>query len=245
VRELESDLIIDVGSHEGDDTGFYLAKGFRVIAIEADPSLACRVRQRFSTQIKAGKLCVLNAAIANRPGLCSLMEHEVEKQWSTVIEDAIKSKPGKFHRIVVPAITFDEVLKLFGVPYYLKVDIEGAEIEVIRFLKASDPLPRFISFEVSLDAFAILDWLMQLGYGQFKLINQYTVPEMQLPNPPREGLFCGQQFTHTMSGPFGEETPGKWLTSAEILMEVERIRDPDVQEPSHWFDVHARFQSRD
>ena len=33
------DLIYDVGMHKGEDTEFYLRKGFRVIAIEADPDL--------------------------------------------------------------------------------------------------------------------------------------------------------------------------------------------------------------
>src|SRR5258706_16085704 len=117
------------------------------------------------------------------------MQEEGEKKWGRVVEAAENSSPGNFNRFFVPAITFDSVLELFGVPYYLKVDIEGAEIDVIRFLKQSGPVPRFISFEVSQDAFAILDWLMQLGYGQFKLINQNGVPGMKAPHPPREGHF--------------------------------------------------------
>ena len=31
------DLIFDVGCNNGDDTDFYLRKGFRVVAIDADP----------------------------------------------------------------------------------------------------------------------------------------------------------------------------------------------------------------
>lgn len=34
------DLIFDIGANNGDDTAFYLKKGFRVVAIEADPALA-------------------------------------------------------------------------------------------------------------------------------------------------------------------------------------------------------------
>ena len=32
-------LIIDVGMHNGDDTAFYLAKGFEVVAVEANAAL--------------------------------------------------------------------------------------------------------------------------------------------------------------------------------------------------------------
>ena len=31
-----ADLIYDVGMHRGEDTAFYLRKGFRVVAVEAD-----------------------------------------------------------------------------------------------------------------------------------------------------------------------------------------------------------------
>ena len=34
-RGLENNLIYDVGLHKGEDSEFYLKKGFRVVAIEA------------------------------------------------------------------------------------------------------------------------------------------------------------------------------------------------------------------
>jgi hypothetical protein len=36
---FERDLIYDIGLHKGEDSEFYLKKGFRVVAIEALPSL--------------------------------------------------------------------------------------------------------------------------------------------------------------------------------------------------------------
>jgi hypothetical protein len=38
-------LIYDVGMHEGEDTQFYIARGFKVVSIEANPQLAARIRQ--------------------------------------------------------------------------------------------------------------------------------------------------------------------------------------------------------
>ena len=32
-------LIFDIGFHKGEDTLFYLLKGYRVIAVDADPDL--------------------------------------------------------------------------------------------------------------------------------------------------------------------------------------------------------------
>jgi hypothetical protein len=42
-----ADLIYDVGFHHGEDTAFYLKKGFRVAAFEAHPRLAGKGRLGF------------------------------------------------------------------------------------------------------------------------------------------------------------------------------------------------------
>ena len=39
-------LIYDVGLHKGEDAEFYLHKGFRVVAFEADPDLIAFCRER-------------------------------------------------------------------------------------------------------------------------------------------------------------------------------------------------------
>ena len=48
VPQAAADLIVDVGAHNGDDTAFYLHKGYRVIAIEANPVLAKSITVRFA-----------------------------------------------------------------------------------------------------------------------------------------------------------------------------------------------------
>ena len=46
------DLIYDVGMHQGEDTDYYLKKGFRVIAFEAEPNLVASCQKRFEVEIK-------------------------------------------------------------------------------------------------------------------------------------------------------------------------------------------------
>ena len=43
-------MIFDVGCHNGQDFVFYLKKGFKVVAIEANPTLCTELRQRFADQ---------------------------------------------------------------------------------------------------------------------------------------------------------------------------------------------------
>jgi len=49
--------------HQGEDTDFYLEKGFKVIGFEADPDLAAHCRPRFSGAIADGRLVVGERAI--------------------------------------------------------------------------------------------------------------------------------------------------------------------------------------
>ncbi len=62
------DLIYDVGMNNGDDTAYYLAKGFRVVAIEADPFLVQDVSPRFQQEITAGRLTILNVGVSDAEG---------------------------------------------------------------------------------------------------------------------------------------------------------------------------------
>jgi 16S rRNA A1518/A1519 N6-dimethyltransferase RsmA/KsgA/DIM1 with predicted DNA glycosylase/AP lyase activity len=59
------DLIYDVGMHTSEDTEFYLKKGFRVVAFEADPELAQRCREKFSAAIEQNRLVIVEGAIVN------------------------------------------------------------------------------------------------------------------------------------------------------------------------------------
>jgi hypothetical protein len=67
-----SDLIFDVGMHKGQDTAFYLAKGFRVVAIEANLSLVRWARFRFRREIKRGQLKILNIGVGEKEGVFPL-----------------------------------------------------------------------------------------------------------------------------------------------------------------------------
>ncbi len=46
------DLIYDVGLHRGEDAEFYLRKGFRVVAFEANPDLIQTCQAQFSDSIR-------------------------------------------------------------------------------------------------------------------------------------------------------------------------------------------------
>ena len=61
------DLVFDIGANNGDDAAAYLKHGCRVVAVEANPTLCAHLRVRFSSEIEAGRLTVVDKAISHRP----------------------------------------------------------------------------------------------------------------------------------------------------------------------------------
>ena len=70
----------------------------------------------------------------------------------------------------------DAILSEFGIPVYMKIDIEGKEFDCLEALK-NMPTPKFISVEDKrLDPATgippVLEMLNSLGYKYFNLVSQ-------------------------------------------------------------------------
>ncbi|MFC6286537.1 FkbM family methyltransferase [Nocardioides sp. GCM10027113] len=222
-------LIVDVGMHRGDDTDFYLRKGFRVVAIEADPRLTAEAELRFSAAIAEGRLVVLNVAVAEEPGEVDFYASSIEGWGSIRAERAGSALGADVERLRVPSDTFAGLLSPFPVPYYVKVDIEGADRLCIESLCGMEHRPELVSFEADVSdptgTEDLIELLSQSGYRDFKLVNQALNPSVRCPFPALEGRYVDARFTHEMSGPFGREAPGEWQRAEAIsqrLIEIGR-----------------------
>jgi FkbM family methyltransferase len=228
------DLIIDVGMHKGEDSEFYLAKGFNVVAIEADPQLAETAQARLSSAANGGRLKVLNVAIGHQNGIARFAKSE-NSLYGSLSKDFVQRNKdaGLNHEYVdIACVRFEDILREHGIPYYLKIDIEGMDMLCVRALHAFKERPRFISVEsnvTALDAtfdrsFDELAELWTLGYRCFKYIDQRFNMRQVCPRPPKEGTYVDFKFNWHSSGPFGEETPGSWLNIEQAFVESARLR---------------------
>ncbi len=50
---IHLDLIYDIGIHNGDDTAYYLSRGYRVVAVDANPLMMDAARQKFAEAVSA------------------------------------------------------------------------------------------------------------------------------------------------------------------------------------------------
>lgn len=225
-----AELVFDVGFHKGEDTDFYLKKGFRVVAVEANPVLHAAGLERFRAAIASGQLTLLNVAIADAEGPIRFFVNRRATEWST-ISPAFAARNvalgAASEEITVPGARFERLLAEHGTPYYLKIDIEGADLLCLRALHQCEARPAYVSLESNktswtglLEEFA---HLRALGYRRFKVVSQEGVPRQVCPNPAREGEYAQHSFRRGSSGAFGEEAPGAWLSERQALAAYRRI----------------------
>jgi FkbM family methyltransferase len=213
---MQQNLVYDIGMHKGEDAAFYLAKGFEVVGIEANPDLCRHVEQKLSSFKQ--RLHVVNAAIHDQPGTITFFVNDRVSVWGTTQRQWAErnARLGTVSReISVPAVTLQDVIGTHGMPYYMKIDIEGSDTMCLDALRDFAERPPFLSIESATTfegVFAELSKLHELGYRRFNLVPQHTVPRQTCPNPPVEGGYVEHKFMFGSSGLFGRELPGEWLT---------------------------------
>jgi FkbM family methyltransferase len=166
------DLVYDVGMFNGDDTASYLHRGYRVVSIEAHPTWAEDGRRRFADAIRDGRLTILNVAIAPEEGVAQLVVNEQYPD-RTSLNAALYAAPANAnvptHTLEVRTVRFRDVLAEYGIPFYLKVDIETFDQYCLEDLDPCD-LPRYVSFEAQ--DIRDLVTMRDKGFEVFKIIRQ-------------------------------------------------------------------------
>lgn len=120
-------LIYDIGMHKGEDTRHYLQKGYQVLAVEADPLLAEKCKQTFSKYISKGQLTILNVGIAEKEAVLPFYKNLRLTEWSSFNSELGTRNNTKCEVVNVQCGTTGSLFAKYGVPFYLKIDIEGSD----------------------------------------------------------------------------------------------------------------------
>jgi FkbM family methyltransferase len=242
--ETSRKLIFDVGAHTGEDTDFYLKKGFDVIAIEANPDLTKKMSFRFKDEVAKGQLRIESKAITEELlKSVTLYVNTAKDDWSSLFQDVAKKGSYEVIEHQVETVTLEELFKMYGCPYYMKVDLELYDVIIARELLNSQAKPPFVSFEIH--DLEILDVLRESGYKSFQIRNQLFNSFIERPQPVNEGLdYFPEKMDGYNSGTFGKDLPQMdWRTYEEtlkILQAYEVLTTLDFLKLS-WLDIHARL----
>ena len=140
-------LIFDIGMHYGLDSEFYLLKGFRVVAVEANPTLVQAAREKFAPYLQTGQLTIVDAGIWHTAGCLTFYRNLDKDDWSSFRRDIGTRDGTRFEEIAVECITVATLFGRYGVPYYMKIDAEGADQIILNDMASLEARPRFISAE--------------------------------------------------------------------------------------------------
>lgn len=175
--------IFDLGFYNGADSLAYLAGGYCVVGVEADPDLVASAVEHFAVWLHTAQLQMVNAAIAPSGQVdrwTTFYRNKCTREWNSFYsavgcrgcDPPHAAEPQNCQATPVRAVDCKAIFDRFGKAEYMKLDIEGAEMGCFTALKGlgGQWLPRFISAEIT--EVGYIDALQSLGYGLFKLVRQ-------------------------------------------------------------------------
>ena len=180
IARMNDLLIFDIGMSTGQDTAYYLHRGFKVVAVEANPLLAAQVAARYPAEIDSGRLIIENVAISETSGSADFWICDDKPDWSSFDRACASRRGYRHHAIQVQCATLPGLIRKHGQPHYIKIDIEGHDRICITQLSPADA-PPFLSVETyGCNAESVAD-LLALGYTKFKISDQVCFRPVEDP----------------------------------------------------------------
>jgi FkbM family methyltransferase len=168
------DLVFDIGAHVGDRVASFRRLGARVVAVEPQPLLVRALRLIHGNDENVE---ILAAAAGAGEGETVLNLNTANPTVSTVSTDFVRKARAAQgwenqswdDEITVDVLTLDELVQTYGVPAFVKIDVEGYEDVVLNGLSAALPLLSFefttVARDVAMRALARLSELGEFEYN--------------------------------------------------------------------------------
>lgn len=146
-------LVFDIGAHAGDRTACFKSLGARVVAIEPQPLFA-----RFLKWNHRGNkdITVIRGVVSRESGHQTLYVNSRNPTVSTLSDGFVQAaehagrnwQGQQWDRAIeVPAFSLDALIDQYGRPDFIKIDVEGAELDVLLGLSQAVTA---LSFEFTL-----------------------------------------------------------------------------------------------
>jgi len=262
-------LIYDIGANDGADTAYYLGLGYSVVAIEANPALARRLRERFVKEIADGRVIVVNTAVMKEDREEVMLYVGEDDTESSLIRSMAERSGLVRERIVVKGRSLCSLFGEYGLPWYCKIDIEGYDAQAVMGMAGCGGRPPYISCEstghpigeIGRDdrlLYIVLDALAAQGYRRFGLVDQESLSVLtdaghydrlhRWPVRVRTKLerWMGRYKANFVSGPFGEGLAGEWVdydvTRRRMLLHFSHYYQyTKNKQYIFWVDIHGKY----
>ena len=167
------DLVFDIGAHAGNRVRGFAALGCHVVALEPQPDFARLLRTLFG---RSPRIDIVEMAVSDTAGSAMLAVSERTPTVTTLAQAwrQARAEEPEFagvdwnRRIEVDTTTVDALIARFGVPAFIKVDVEGGEPAVLGGLSRAVPALSFEYLPRALDQVqACIARLATLGSYRF------------------------------------------------------------------------------
>lgn len=148
-------LVFDIGANRGSKTALFARYATQVVGVEPGPASVDLMRRRFAHR---PEITVVSKGVGSREGVAPFYMFDEDSCYNTfspIWVEAHIENPSRENMQVktvtdVPITTLDALVREFGRPCYIKIDVEGLELEVCRGLSEAVPL---LSFECNCPEF--------------------------------------------------------------------------------------------
>ena len=164
----KGDLYFDIGAHLGEKSKSFIEKKIRTIMVEPLPVCVKALKKLYSKN-SIVKIIPKGLGSKNTKKILS-----INKQMPTTSTFAKHWKSGRFSNLrwsgktQIQITTLDNLIKKFGNPQYIKIDVEGYALNVLKGLSKKSGVISFeITSEFFSDAIKCLNYLKKLSYNSF------------------------------------------------------------------------------
>src|SRR5438128_2337237 len=168
------DLVFDIGAHVGDRVGSFRRLGARVVAVEPQPQLVTVLKLLYG---RDRDVIIEPVAIGRESGTVPLRVNIDNPTVSTASDAFVRAADGALgwenqawtETIDVPLTTLDALIERHGRPAFIKIDVEGFEVEALAGLSRAVPALSFEFTTIQRDlAYGCLARCTARGYRHYK-----------------------------------------------------------------------------